>query len=142
MAARWTSSSLKSSKRLLPMGLLACMPEPVSRLLSEPCGLEVLQKHMLDFMDAEQTLPEVSAYVLANKDVNTAALESATPHFQDMVMKLRHLSESGNDGLATAILFYAVGMAHYEWKDRQRHSIPYDAERDGPITLAYLSPED
>lgn len=116
--------------------------EPVSRLLSEPGGLDVLQRRMRDFMDPEQTLPEVSAYVLSNKDVSKAALETTTPDFQDMVMKLRHLSESGNAGLATAILFYTVGMAHYEWKDRQRPSIPYDAERDGPVTLAYRSPED
>ncbi|MCB1592694.1 MAG: hypothetical protein KDI90_09610 [Alphaproteobacteria bacterium] len=116
--------------------------EPINRLLSEPGGLDVLQARMRDFMDPEQTLPEVSSYVLSNRNVRPVPLGTTTPAFQDMVMRLRQLSESGNKGLATAAMFYAVGMAHYEWKDRQRPSVPYDPERDDPISLAYRSPED
>jgi hypothetical protein len=115
--------------------------EPIRRLLSEPRGIETLQARMRDFMDPGQTLPEVSAYVLLNRNITPIILSDTTPDFQNMVMKLRHLSETGNERLAKTALFYAVGMALYEWKDRQRPSIPYDPDRDDPITLAYRSPE-
>lgn len=116
--------------------------QPISRLLSEPGGLKKIKARMREFMDPEKTLVEVTQHVLTNREQPLVKFEDTAPDFQDMVLKLKHLSETGNDGLAKAILLYAIGMAGYEWKDRQRPSIPYDPMQDPPITLAYRSPED
>ncbi len=112
--------------------------EQVNDMLNSQDSYEIIQKRMMEFLDPEETFPEVRDFVLENKGISPLDASEATDEFQNMILKLRSLVENGDDGatFAKAVMFYVVGMAHYEWKDRQRDSIAYDEDLHGPITLS------
>ena len=83
-------------------------------------------------------MPEVASYVLNNiNNVSKVEPSEMTSSFQDMVMVLNELDKQQGE-MAKAIIFYGVGLAEYEWKDRRRGGIEYDVEEHGPICLSIL----
>tara|TARA_R110001592_G_scaffold3525_7_gene19829 strand:- start:7797 stop:8279 length:483 start_codon:yes stop_codon:yes gene_type:complete len=117
--------------------------EHINEMLYRPGDYTVLLDRISEYMDAEETLPEVRSYVLANADIDGIKAEETTDKFQNMVLKLRAMAEEGEDGasVAKAVMFYAVGLAQYEWKDNKRGGVPYDEDVDGPIRFSTGSHE-
>ena len=113
--------------------------EQINRRLSHS-GLKQIDSMISEYMGAENTMAEVAGYVLENVSIEAVNLDDTTADFQEMVARLERLSEQGQSDMAKAIMFYAVGLAHYEWQDRQRESVLYNTDEHGEIVLA--SPTD
>lgn len=99
-------------------------------------NLEIVDKQIHAYM-AEGRMPEVTSYVLNNiNNVSELSLPETTDSFQNMVMMMNELDKQQSE-MAKAIMFYAVGMAEYEWRDRLRgDSVAYNEEEHGAISFS------
>lgn len=114
--------------------------EQINKML-HTMDLRAIDGVVSEHMAIGETQQEITQFVLDNQAPVRFDPTQTTPAFQEMVMRLRTLSDQGQDAMAKAIMLYGASMAHYEWKDRQRGATPYNAEEHGPITLAQPTPE-
>lgn len=116
----------------------AYVPEQLSRLLDKNDQCHELKRRIIERLKNQKDFDEVACFVLANEKTRVLSPKECAPVFQEYYLRLRQL-EKGDRDLAIATMMYGVSMALYEWKDRQRGSVPYDPETHGPIYLSVTS---
>lgn len=99
-----------------------------------------LLSYMADtYFALEGVLDETVAHIIENKDVapiDEETLSNTSSAFQELVLRAKDAERTQGKEFSNKVMMFAVGLAHYEWKDRQRPSVAYDEDIHGTIRLA------
>lgn len=120
--------------RSLASGDQTYVAESLLPLLDAGDSWQLLQARIAERFVDEQELAEVIALIHANRDIDAYDMTAQEPAFLMLQPSLEALADT-DPTLARSTWVYALAIALYEWKDRQRGGVAYDAERDGPIKL-------
>jgi len=120
---------------LVAEGDVAYVPDYLAKMLSSPEAIDTLVSRLCrDFADSSE-LHRLSAFVRSNAHVVPLARERLPDPWRAVWARLEPIICRDRD-FAVATLCYGLMIALYEWKDRRRGAVPYDAALHGPIRMA------